>query len=311
MCAVRFSPEKPALRQGPEIIMVGGGKGGVGKSCFSVNLSVEIAKRGWRVVLVDADLSCSNAETLLGFRPEVSLDSFLRSDHATDLGAITCDTPYANLRLIPGTSGLLDVSHPRFRRKAALIRGLRKLDADLVVVDLDAGAHFSTLDFFRMNGAKGVAVINPERTSIDNAFKFLRAALFRHIERYYHSPEVGLLLKRNHTLSDFFECVDKAPCFDDNLRESIKTDINKLVSTFKPQIVVNKVNTAYEAKVASNILCKYARQYLNVEPEMLGHIFFDPIVKESVNSGVPFVHDRPKLQIAGCFFDMANRLGYF
>ncbi len=37
-------------------ILLYSGKGGVGKTCFSVNLAVEIARRGWRVVLVDADL---------------------------------------------------------------------------------------------------------------------------------------------------------------------------------------------------------------------------------------------------------------
>lgn len=311
MCAVRFSGSEPAPRESPEILMVGGGKGGVGKSCFSVNFSVEVARRGWRVILLDADLSCANAETLLGFRPEVSLDSFLRSQSAEQLTGVLCDTPYPNLRLIPGTSGLLDVSHPRYQRKVALLRALRRLDADLVVVDLDAGAHLTTLDFFRMKGTQGIVVINPERTSIDNAFKFLRAALFRQIERFYHSPEVAMLLKRNHTLTDFIECINKATCFDDNLKEQIQTEIRTIVSNFRPRIVVNKVSTAYEAKVAANILCKYARQHLMVEPDMLGHIFFDGIVKESVNCGIPFVHNCPKLQVSGCFHDMANRLGYF
>ncbi|MCF6283736.1 MAG: P-loop NTPase, partial [Candidatus Hydrogenedentes bacterium] len=60
----------------PEILVVGGGKGGVGKTCFSVNTAVEIARRGWRVILLDADLSCSNIETVLGFRSNKRLDDF-------------------------------------------------------------------------------------------------------------------------------------------------------------------------------------------------------------------------------------------
>jgi flagellar biosynthesis protein FlhG len=312
MCAVQFKDPTPEPRKGPQILMVGGGKGGVGKSNFSVNLAVEVARRGWRVILLDADLSCANAETLLGFRPDTSLDTFLRSPlPGNGLADVVCDTPFENLRMIPGTSGLLDVSHPRYTRKVALLRALRQLDADLVVVDLDAGAHLTTLDFFRMKGTTGVVVINPERTSIDNAFKFLRAALFRQIEKYYQSPEVGLLLKRNHTLADFFECLEKSTCFDVSMQEKVKTDIKNLAERFQPYVVVNKVNTAYEGQVAANILSKYCRQHLQVEPQLLGHIFFDPIVKESVNCGVPFVHSRPKLQISGCFFDMANRLGYF
>ena len=291
--------------------MVGSGKGGVGKTCVSVNLSVEVARRGWRVVLLDADLSCSNVETLLGFQPKIRLDEFLRAQKAQRLEGVVCPTPYENLSLIPGTSGLIDVAHPRYRRKVALIRALRTLDADMVLVDLDAGAHLHTLDFFRMQGTRGLVVINPERTSIDNAFKFLRAGLFRQIERFYHTPDIGLLLRRNHSIPEFLECVRRSPVFDDKVREDVEREILEIASSFKPLVVVNKANTAHEANVAFNILAKYARQHLHVEPEQLGHVFFDQFVTESVNSGVPFIRSRPKLQIAGCISDVANRLGYF
>jgi len=311
MCAVQFRPPEPESRKRPEIIMVGSGKGGVGKTCFSVNLSVEIARRGWRVVLLDADLSCSNVETLLGFQPHIRLDEFLRAHKATRLDGVLCQTPYENLKLIPGTTGLMDVAHPRYQRKVALIRALRKLDADMVLVDLDAGAHLNTLDFFRMEETRGVTVINPERTSIDNAFKFLRAALFRQIERFYRSPEVGLLLRRNHTLPDFLACVARAPAFDDATRAQVEREIRAIAAAFKPNVVVNKAHTAHEANVAFNILAKYARNHLLIEPEFLGHIFFDQFVTESVNSGVPFIKSRPKMQISSCIADMANRLGYF
>jgi hypothetical protein len=55
-------------------------------------------------------------------------------------------------------------------------------------------------------------VITPERTSIDNAFKFLRAALFRRIERFYESPEAALLLKRHETIHDFLTALENADC---------------------------------------------------------------------------------------------------
>ncbi|MBI1317966.1 MAG: P-loop NTPase [Candidatus Hydrogenedens sp.] len=311
MCAVHFRPPEPEPRTRPEIIMVGSGKGGVGKTCFSVNLSVEIARRGWRVVLLDADLSCSNVETLLGFQPHIRLDEFLRAHKATRLDGVLCQTPIENLKLIPGTTGLLDVAHPRYQRKVALIRALRKLDADVVLVDLDAGAHLNTLDFFRMEQTRGITVINPERTSIDNAFKFLRAALFRQIERFYHSPEVGLLLRRNHTLPDFLGCIQQSPAFSDDIRASVAAEIRQIAAAFQPQVVVNKCSTVHEANVAFNILSKYARQHLLIDPEFLGHIFFDQFVTESVNSGVPFIRSKPKMQISSCIVDMANRLGYF
>lgn len=299
------------LRSTPEILVVGGGKGGVGKTCIAVNCAVEIARRGWRVVLLDADLSCSNIETVLGYRASVHLDDFFHQKGGKDLSAVLSNTPYDNLRLIPGTTGLLDVANPRYQQKLALIRELRTLDADLVIIDLDAGAHLNTLDFFLMTETNGILVITPERTSIDNAFKFLRAALFRRIERFYQSPELGLLLRRLETLSDFIECIQKADCFEDTTREQVCQELHRLARSFRPKIVVNKVNNAYEAKVAANILAKYTRQLLCIEPENLGFVYYDNYVSEAVNTGVPFIVSRPRLKVSACVVDVANRLGYF
>lgn len=307
----QLAKDKPARLATPEILVVGGGKGGVGKTCFSVNAAVEIARRGWRVVLVDADLSCSNIETVLGFRSELRLDDFFYQKGPKSLAEIVCDTPYDNLRLIPGTSGLMDVANPRFQQKVALIRELGKLNADLVIIDLDAGAHLNTLDFFLMTNTNGVLVITPERTSIDNAFKFLRAALFRRIERFYQSPEVGFLLKRNQTLNDFLISIRRADCFDEALKEQLCKELTNLARAFRPRIVVSKANNAYEAKIAANILTKYTRRHLSIEPEVLGFVYFDKYVSEAVNSGVPFVVGDPRRKISGCIENMANRLGYF
>ena len=262
-------------------------------------------------LLMDADLSCSNIETVLGFRSSLRLDDFFYQKGAKSLQDIVCDTPYANLRLIPGTSGLMDVANPRFQQKMALIREMRKLDADLIVVDLDAGAHLNTLDFFLMTNTNGVLVITPERTSIDNAFNFLLTALFRRIERFYQSPEVGFLLKRNETLNDFLISIRRADCFDTTIKEQLCRELVALARAFRPKIVVSKANNAYEAKIAANILVKYTRQHLCIEPDTLGFVYFDKCVTEAVNSGVPFVVGEPRRKISGCIVDMANRLGYF
>jgi len=310
MCGVYLCAQNGPSPDRPEIIVVGGGKGGVGKTCFSVNTSVAIARKGWRVVLVDADLSCSNVETILGVHAERTLDDFFHQRGAKDIRSVVCETPYTNLRLIPGTTGLLDVANPRYQQKVAFIRELRKLDADLIIIDLDAGAHFNTLDFFLMTETNGILVITPEKTSIDNAFKFLRAALFRRIERFYGSQEVARLLKRNETLDEFIECVQSAGMLDAQAKDDICGELVALAKAIRPRIVVNKASNAYEAQIASNILAKYARQHLRIEPQHLGHVHFDKYVNETINSGMPFVVSKPRLRVSTCIGDIANRLGY-
>ena len=305
------SKTEPTSRPTPELLVVGGGKGGVGKTCFSANMAVEIARRGLRVILMDADLSCSNLETVLGFRADRRLDDFFHQQGTKDLRPILCDTPYENLRLIPGTSGLMDVANPRYQQKAALIRELKKLDADVIIIDLDAGSHLNTLDFFLLTDNNGVLVITPERTSIDNAFKFLRAALFRRVDRFYRSPELIQLLKQVESLHGFIERIRKMESVNAKTRDHIISELEGLARSFRPRIVVNKASNGYEAKIAANILSKYARQLLCIEPENLGFLFFDKTVSEAVNSGIPFVVNRPRLKISGCIANIANRLGYF
>jgi len=60
------------------VIAVGGGKGGIGKTLLSANLGVHLASRGYRVVMVDADLGGANLHTCLGVKaPRATLSDFV------------------------------------------------------------------------------------------------------------------------------------------------------------------------------------------------------------------------------------------
>jgi flagellar biosynthesis protein FlhG len=72
---VRTAPEEEAARRpvaaaprrrARRVISIGGGKGGIGKSLISANLGIELARRGKKVILVDADLGGANLHTTLG-----------------------------------------------------------------------------------------------------------------------------------------------------------------------------------------------------------------------------------------------------
>ena len=67
------------------IITVGGGKGGVGKSVVSTNLAVGIALSGQKVVLIDGDFGASNLHALLGIsHPPYGFQDFFLNNKSPD-----------------------------------------------------------------------------------------------------------------------------------------------------------------------------------------------------------------------------------
>ena len=74
------APQGPQRLPGIQhIIAIGSGKGGVGKTTVAVNLSVALAKLGYKVGLIDADIYGPNVPTMLGAtrQPSIVADNLM------------------------------------------------------------------------------------------------------------------------------------------------------------------------------------------------------------------------------------------
>ena len=115
------------------VIGVTSGKGGVGKTTVSVNLAVELAKRGKKVVLLDGDLGLSNAQILLNARVEYSYGHVLSGQKT--LEEIMVESEYG-VKLVPGSSGSSALARLTRIQLLGLIHALSALDdCDYLVVD--------------------------------------------------------------------------------------------------------------------------------------------------------------------------------
>jgi len=72
------TPSSPVFRRGHNIVAVASGKGGVGKTWFSITLSHALAKMGKRVLLFDGDLGLANVDVQLGLMPRRDLNDVIR-----------------------------------------------------------------------------------------------------------------------------------------------------------------------------------------------------------------------------------------
>ena len=68
------------------IIAVGGGKGGIGKSVVCTNLAIGMALSGQKVVLMDTDFGASNLHAMLGINnPAHGFQDFFNENKITNL----------------------------------------------------------------------------------------------------------------------------------------------------------------------------------------------------------------------------------
>ncbi|MDH5490391.1 MAG: P-loop NTPase, partial [Myxococcales bacterium] len=89
-------------------IAITSGKGGVGKTQIAANLGVALARRGQRVLLLDADLGLASLDLALGIRPERDLRSVITGEYS--LEEILVEGP-AGVRLAPACPGRYDMAN--------------------------------------------------------------------------------------------------------------------------------------------------------------------------------------------------------
>ena len=135
-----------------QVVAVGGGKGGIGKSLVSANMAVSLAQSGKQVVLLDADLGGANLHTYLGMQPPKRTLSEFVSRQAEHLDELITPTNVPNLGLISGALDALGAANLKYNEKVRLLREILRLKVDVVVVDL-GGRHGGARDRFISLGA--------------------------------------------------------------------------------------------------------------------------------------------------------------
>src|SRR4051812_24095352 len=276
------APPRPKTRA-RRIIAVGGGKGGIGKSLVSANLGIALAQRGSSVVLVDADLGGANLHSCLGMsQPKTSLSDFI-DKHVERLDEVAVETGIEGLRLIAGARDVLDAANPKHAEKQKLMRHIRALDVDFVVIDLGAGTGFNVLDFFLLADV-GIVVLLPEPTSIENAYRFIKAAFFRRLQLMDAELDVGDLVTAALSGSEGsartpFELLAQA-------REKHPESVARLemaVNGFRPQLVLNQARTRKDHDVGTQVASAW-KKFFGLDLGYLGAIAHDDAAWKAVRA---------------------------
>ncbi len=161
-------PPAPAAPPGPPTIVIGSGKGGVGKSVVSVLVAERLAREGRRVLLVDGSQNLGNLHVLLGVRGVHRLEHLMQELIAPQDLLL----PVSNrLWLLPADSGAESLYAMTAVDRARLHHRLSGLydDFDAVLVDAEAGLE-CVVRVAAMRATRCVIVAAPEPAALTDAY---------------------------------------------------------------------------------------------------------------------------------------------
>lgn len=163
--------------QNARIVTVTSGKGGVGKSNFSVNLAVQLSRAGKRVIIFDADFGLANVEVMFGSIPQYNLSDFIY--RGKSIQEIITPGPL-DIGFISGGSGIIGLNNLDKEQIGKLVRALGELDtlADYIIIDTGAGVSDQVLEFV-VASPEVILVSTPDPSSLTDSYSLLKA-LFRH-----------------------------------------------------------------------------------------------------------------------------------
>ncbi len=287
---------------------IGGGKGGVGKSLVSANVAICLALMGNKVIAVDLDLGGANLHTCLGLPiPQVTLSDYV-SKKITNFEDLLVPTPISNLKIISGAQDELGMANLKHMHKNQIIRKLHELDADYILFDLGAGTAFNTIDFF-ITADKGILVVLPEPTSIENTYRFIKSVFFRRLKMIEGVSEIEHLI--NETMNAKVTAGSTSPA---DLMKKISEHhpevghrIRQEMGLFRPNLIINQVRSQADIDIGYSIQ-SICRKYFGIEMPFPGYLDYDQSVWQSVRKRKPLLIEYPNSKLVNNFDRIVNRL---
>jgi MinD-like ATPase involved in chromosome partitioning or flagellar assembly len=150
-----------------KVYTISSGKGGVGKTFFSINLSRALSLLNFKTLLIDFNLSTPNVSINLGLGNENNnIHKFLRGE----IDIKDCIKEYKeNFYIIPGS---LDIKDLIYISTEKLHNGIMKIydDFDYIIIDSAAGIGKEAVEALKAS-EEAIVITNVEKSSLIDAYR--------------------------------------------------------------------------------------------------------------------------------------------
>jgi flagellar biosynthesis protein FlhG len=154
------------------ILAVTSGKGGVGKTFFSANLAAALARRGERVLVMDADLGLANLDVVLNLHPKITLHDVFTGKASLDEAILPAPGGFS---VLLAGSGLVEYSRLTPQVREQLVEIIERVAPRFDRILLDTGAGISDVVLYTVSLADEVLIVaTPEPTSLTDAYATIK-----------------------------------------------------------------------------------------------------------------------------------------
>jgi len=155
-----------------KVMAITSGKGGVGKTFLAANLAAALAKRGKRVLVLDADLGLANLDVVLNLFPKVTLHDVFTGKVQLDEAILVAPGGFS---VLLAGSGLVEYSRLTPEVREQLLRIIATIAPRYDHILVDTGAGISDVVLYAVSLADEVLVVaTPEPTSMTDAYATIK-----------------------------------------------------------------------------------------------------------------------------------------
>ncbi len=165
----RFNGTK---KTGFRVIAVTSGKGGVGKTNFTVNLAIALVSQAYRVIVLDGDLGLANITVTCGLSPRFTMEHLFSGEKTIE--EILIQGP-GGIGILPGASGIQELAELDRQKLQYVVTNLGRLEkmADILIIDTGAGLGNTVINFLRASDDI-ILLTTKEPTALTDAYGLLK-----------------------------------------------------------------------------------------------------------------------------------------
>ncbi|MFL1406123.1 MinD/ParA family protein [Marinobacter sp. M1N3S26] len=245
----------------PDIVALTGGKGGVGKTSVAVNLALTLARRGRRVLLLDADTDLANVSILLGLYPTRTLEHAMAGE--CRLADVIQEGPFG-LHIIAGASGVQRCMDLDIGDAEGVLRELAGMERayDAILIDTASGLRPAALHMIAASSLACV-VITPEPASLTDAFSLLRV-----LQRRGYRRTPGVMVNMASGASQARAVYRR---FAGATRRHLGMDVDYIGAIWRDESIRQSVELQRPVATLSES-DPSSRQFITLSDQLLGHL---------------------------------------